>query len=230
MNKKMLSSTVFKKFIMGLTGLALVGFIITHLLGNLLLFKSDPAVFNQYAHTLAGFGIWLYVAEIGLATFFLFHAFTGIRLVLASRAARPVKYGMHKTKEGESKWGASSNNMAVTGSALLLFLVLHVIHFKFGPGLTEGYVAQVDGVEARDLHRLVLEEFKNPLITGSYVAAMIFLGVHLRHGIWSALQSLGLTRQNNSKALYCVGGLLGILFAVGFIAIPVYLYFFGGQS
>ncbi len=215
---------------MGFTGLALVGFIITHLLGNLLLFKPDPAVFNKYAATLAGFGALLYVAEIALAAFFLFHAFTGIRLALNSRAARPVQYGMHKTKEGESKWGASSNHMAVTGSALMLFLILHIIHFKFGSGVAEGYVTQIDGSEARDLHRLVLEQFKNPLITGSYVVAMIFLGLHLRHGVWSALQSLGLTRENNSKALYCVGGLLGVLFAAGFIAIPVYLYFFGGQS
>jgi len=230
MNKKMLSSTVFKKFIMGLTGLALVGFIITHLLGNLLLFKPDPAVFNRYSFTLASFGVGLYVAEIGLVAFILFHAFTGIRLALLARSARPVKYEVFRSKGGESKWGVSSNNMAITGTAILLFIILHVIHFKYGPGIAEGYVTQIDGIETRDLHRHVIEQFKNPLIVAGYVLAMFFLGNHLRHGIWSAFQSLGLTRENNSKAIYLVGGLLAALFAAGFIVIPIYIYFFGGQS
>ena len=75
MNKKYLTTTVFKKFIMAVTGLALVGFVVVHLLGNLLLYKSDGAAFNDYAYRLHSLGPILIIAELGLLAFFLFHAF-----------------------------------------------------------------------------------------------------------------------------------------------------------
>jgi succinate dehydrogenase / fumarate reductase cytochrome b subunit len=221
------ASSVFKKFVMGLTGLALFGFTITHLTGNLLLYRRDGSYFNAYAAKLASFGVLLYVAEIGLALFFLFHAYTGIRLAFAAKTAKGSKYAMTKTKGGNSKWGIASNNMVITGTLLLAFLVWHVIHFKYGAGVAEGYAMQVDGVEARDLHRLVYEEFKKPVIVAIYSAVMIGLAMHLRHGIWSALQSLGLTRENNSRTLYGALGAFGILLGIGFLTIPVYIYFFG---
>lgn len=227
MKKEYVSSSVFKKFVMGATGLALLGFVITHLLGNLLLYKKDGAAFNEYAHKLASLGGLLYVAEIGLLVFFLYHAFTGIRLALMAKEAKPIKYAVSKSKGGESKWGLASNNMVISGSALLLFVALHVWHFKFGPSIEEGYVTALsDGTEVRDLQRHVVEQFKNPLMVVLYVIAMGGLGLHLKHGIWSAFQSLGLTRENNSKTIYAAGGAISVVLAVGFLLIPIYLYFF----
>jgi succinate dehydrogenase / fumarate reductase cytochrome b subunit len=219
-------SLVFRKFVMGATGLALVGFTITHLSANLLLYKKDGELFNAYAEKLASFGVLLYVAEAALLAFFLFHAFTGIRLALIGRKAKPVGYEVKRSKGGNSRSGIASNSMAITGSVLLVFLVLHVIHFKFGPGIGEGYTAQVGGVEARDLHRLVYEEFKKPGVVAFYVVVMAILATHLRHGVWSALQSLGLTK-TNTKTSYLVLGLIGVLLGVGFLTIPVFVYFFG---
>lgn len=223
-----LSSSVFKKFGMGLTGLLLVGFLVTHLLGNLLLYSKDATLFNGYADKLDALGPLLYLAEVGLAAFFLYHAFTGIRLALLKRKASPEKYVVSKSKGGGSKWGLSSNNMMITGSVLLVFLVLHIIHMKFGPGLEDGYSASLtaNGPPVRDLHRLAMEEFKRPVIVVLYSVVMILLGLHLRHGIWSGFQSLGLTRDSNTKMIYLVGGALGILLAVGFLTIPAYIYFF----
>ncbi|RYZ67712.1 MAG: succinate dehydrogenase cytochrome b subunit [Proteobacteria bacterium] len=226
MKKEYWSSTVFKKFVMGATGLALLGFVITHLLGNLLLYKKEGMAFNEYAHKLEGFGPLLWAAEIGLLGFFVYHAITGIRLAFLARTAKPKKYAINQSKGGPSKWGVSSNNMAITGTVLLIFVALHVWHFKYGPGLNEGYVTALnDGSEARDLQRHVVEQFKNPLIVGLYVFAMLGLGLHLRHGVWSAFQSLGLTRENNTKTIYTVGGALAAILAAGFLFIPVYIYF-----
>lgn len=222
------ASSVFKKFVMGITGLALVGFIVTHLSGNLLLYSKDGSLFNAYAEKLASFGWLLYIAEVGLAAFFLFHAITGIRLAFGAKTAKPSKYAVKKTKGGNSKWGFAANNMVITGTILLIFLVLHIKQFKFGPGMADGYVARIPGVdhEVRDLHRLVMKEFKEPGEVALYTAVMLMLAVHLRHGIWSALQSLGLTRENNSKELYAILGLIGILLGLGFLTIPLYIYFF----
>ena len=229
MNKKYLTSTVFKKFVMAVTGLALIGFVITHLLGNLLLYKQDGTAFNEYAFKLASFGALLYAAEIGLLAFFLFHAFTGIRLTFLARSAKPIRPAMSKSKGGGSHWNLSSTNMAWSGTFLLLFLVLHILHFKFGPGIAEGYSVTLAGAagtpEARDLQRYVVEQFHNPVIAGAYVISMIILGLHLRHGAWSALQSLGLTREGNSAKIYVIGGMLALLLSVGFLFIPITVYF-----
>lgn len=227
MKTKSVSSSVFQKFVMGISGLLLVGFVITHLSGNFFLLQKEGSLFNAYAHKLESLGPLLYAAEVGLIVFFLTHAFTGIRLAIRARAAKPMKYVGAQTKGGKSKWGMASNNMAITGSLLFVFLILHVIHFKFGPGMAEGYVTKLsDGVETRDLHRHVVEQFKNPVMVALYVGVMLALAIHLRHGVWSALQSLGLTRENNSKALYLVGGALGVLIGVGFLFIPIFIYFF----
>lgn len=212
---------------MAITGLALVGFIITHLAGNLLLYKSDGEAFNAYAHKLASYGFLLYIAEAGLAAFFLIHAVNGILLALGAKAATPKKYAVSKSKGGESRWGWASNNMAITGTVLLIFLILHVKHFKFGPGIEQGYATTLDGEQARDLYRYVHEEFKEKGEVAFYTIVMLLLGVHLRHGIWSAFQSLGLTRENNTKKIYFIGGVLGALLAAGFLFIPLYIYFFG---
>lgn len=215
---------------MGLSGLLLVGFIVTHLLGNLLLYKSDGTSFNAYAEKLHSLGGLLIAAEIGLVALFATHAFTGIRLSLSAKSAKGVKPALSRSKGGESKWGLSANHMVWSGSFLLLFLVLHVFHFKFGPGIAEGYVTTLPGAaseEVRDLHRHVVEQFKNPMIMIAYMVSMLFLGLHLRHGIWSGLQSLGLTRENNSKTLYFIGGGLSLLFTLGFILIPVIIFLRG---
>jgi succinate dehydrogenase / fumarate reductase cytochrome b subunit len=212
---------------MALTGLLLLGFLVLHLTGNLLLYSADGSLFNAYAEKIGSFGYLLYAAEVALAAFFLFHAVTGIRLAMLRKSAKPTKYAESRSKGGDSKWGFAANNMAVTGTILLIFLILHVKHFKYGPGISEGYVTALpNGAQGRDLYRYVTEEFKEPMVVILYSATMIFLGFHLRHGVWSALQSLGLTKDTNSKKIYVIGGAIGILLAVGFLSIPAYVYFF----
>lgn len=219
-------SSVTKKFVMALTGLGLVGFVVVHLLGNLSLYKSDGTSFNAYANSLANLGKLLLVAEVGLIFMFLAHILTAFAVKKSHLSARPTGYKVWRSKGGDTPSGLASRNMIVTGVILLAFLIFHIFQFRFGPGIEQGYATQVHGEEVRDLHRLVVETFKQPAFVGVYVFCMALLGFHLRHGFWSSLQSLGITRGNASKKILMASAGLGFILSVGFLLIPVWIYFF----
>ncbi len=222
---KALSTAVGKKLVMALTGLALVFFAITHLLGNLSLYKADGATFNLYAATLESYGPLLTIAEVGLAAVFVLHIVLAFEVKRSHISARPTGYKGLKTKGGQSLNTIGSRNMIITGVVLMLFLVLHVWQFRLGPSIEAGYTTQVKGVQIRDLHRLVHETFKNPLYVAVYTTVMLFLGLHLRHGFWSAFQSLGALNARFTRPVYALGGLIAILIAVGFFFMPLWIYF-----
>lgn len=226
--KKALVSQVGRKIVMALTGLALVGFVITHLLGNLLLLTGNPDLFNTYAFKLEELGPLLYAAEVGLMAVFLGHILTALTLKLGHRAAKPVGYKNFTSKKGPSRYNLSSATMIMTGVALLSFLIAHVVQIKFGPGMAAGYVTQIkvggELKEVRDLYRLVFELFSQPVTVTLYVLSMLLLGMHLRHGFWSAFQSLGLMHPRFDRAITLIGYTLAALLAVGFLMIPVMVY------
>jgi succinate dehydrogenase / fumarate reductase, cytochrome b subunit len=217
-------SSVGRKWITGITGLALVLFLVVHLIGNLTLF-AGPEVFNAYAHFLetAGHGMLIVVAEVGLVAFFGFHAVAGIRVALSRGKARPVGYAVDASKGGPSKKSTSSMWMVVSGTALLVFLILHVAHFKFGQ--TE-MIKLADGHEMRNVYKLVVSEFQKFPQMALYVTFMFGLGMHLRHGVWSALQSIGAIKPRLLPAVYCGGALFGVLLAAGFLLLPIIIFFF----
>jgi succinate dehydrogenase / fumarate reductase cytochrome b subunit len=227
--KKALTTTVGKKILMALSGLGLVGFVIVHLLGNLTLFQSDGAAFNAYAHALDSLGVLKLVAEFALIGIFGLHIYTGLTVKAKNSSARPVGYSKYQSKGGPSLSNPASRNMIVTGLVILGFLVLHIWQFRFGPGMDAGYVAELKGESIRDLHRLVVETFQNPLFAGIYAAVMLLLGAHLRHGFWSAFQSLGAMNARYTKSVYALGLALAAVLAVGFLAIPFWIYFGGAQ-
>lgn len=224
--KKFLTTSVGQKYITAVSGLALIGFVIAHLLGNLTLLAPSSGPFNTYAHKLQSLGPGLWVAEIGLIVLFGAHIINGILLKRMNSAARPERYGFTpRSKGGPSQSSPSSRNMIVSGMILLGFLILHIVQFRLGPGITQGYRAVlVDGQQARDLHRLVVETFQNPVYVLVYVGAMLFLWAHLRHGFWSAFQSLGASSDRSAARLRAVGILVAALLGVGFLAIPMILF------
>lgn len=213
---------------MGLSGLALVGFVAVHLLENLLIL-IDPSglAYNTYVFDLHKLGSFLAIAELGLLALFLIHIFMAVKLTAEYKSARPIKYSKYQSKGAPSKSGIASRNMIITGFILFVFLILHILQFRFGADVAEGYIAVVEGVRTRDLFRLVHETFKNPLYVAIYCAVMIFLGFHLRHGFWSAFQSLGLNYPKISKPIYAFALILALVLAVGFFFIPLIIYFGG---
>ncbi|MBL7989381.1 MAG: succinate dehydrogenase cytochrome b subunit [Chlorobi bacterium] len=219
-----LTSQVGRKLLTGITGVLLVLFVISHLSGNLALLRSDSAPFNQYTQTLHSFGMLLIIVEIGLGLLILLHAYLGIAIMLRKRAARKQGYDVVASKGGPSRQSLSSRTMAVTGIILLIFLVIHIVQMRFGPNISQGYSTIINGQEVRDLHRLVLEVFSNIWWVAFYVGVMMMLGFHLRHGIWSALQSLAAMKPRYSTAIYSVAFLLAVLLAVGFLILPIWIY------
>jgi succinate dehydrogenase / fumarate reductase cytochrome b subunit len=198
-------------------------------LGNLTIFAGAEAL-NTYAYMLhsAGGGYVIYVFEAILAVFFLGHIVSGVQVWLAKKRARPatMRYQVVSDAGATSRKTSSSLSMIYTGFLLLAFTVFHLISFKFGPAQPEGYIAVYNGTEMRDVYRLVVEKFKNPYYTAGYVIMMALLGWHLRHGVWSAFQSLGLQNPKFMPAVNAAGVALAFALAVGFIVLPIYVYLF----
>ncbi len=226
--KRALSSPTGRKFVMSISGIALVLFVIVHLLGNLTLYVPDGGeTFNRYAAGFEAMGPFLYVIELGLLAVIVIHMTWGIATALKNRKARPEKYAESvDSKGGPSNLSLASKNMIVTGVALGIFLVVHIWHFR----IRKVYVAEtteIDGNEHADLYALVHAAFSDPLWVAFYVGAMLFFGFHLRHGFWSALQSLGAMKPEWSKGIYALGFFVALVLTVGFMGIPLYIYFVG---
>ena len=220
---KILKSSVGKKYIMAITGLAMVLFLLEHLLGNLLLYTTDPDPYNRYGDFAVSLGGVLIVIELILVAFLLFHVYSGISVALGKRKARPVGYQKSANAGGASKKSFASTSMIFTGLLTFVFIAIHLKTFKYGPH----YATMVDGQEMRDLHKLVWSTFRQPLYVIWYVGAIAFLGFHLRHGFWSAFQSLGVSHPRYAGLIYSVGILVAVAIAVGFIGIPLWIYFTG---
>lgn len=214
-----LSTTVGSKFLVAVTGLLLVGFLIGHLAGNLLILFGGDA-FNAYGHALVSNPL-VVPAELALLLLLIVHMVKAITHVLRNRAARPEGYAKKAWAGGPSRKSWASTTMALSGIFLLGFLILHIATFKFGPY----YQSAEAGV--RDLYRLVVEVFRQPLYAGFYVVAMGIIGMHLRHGVSSAFQSLGLMATSAwTSRLLTLGLALSLAIAGGFALIPVWVYLF----
>lgn len=221
------ASPIGKKVSTGITGLGLTFFVLVHMSGNLSYFSGDDA-YNAYAHFLLNMGPLLYVIELGLLAFFVFHIILGINIYLGKRKARGSNYKKYKSAGGASRQSLSSRSMVFTGIVLGVFLVIHLLSFKYGTYYESAQT--IDGEPVRDLARLVTEKFQSPLYAFGYTAVMILLGLHLRHGVWSAFQSLGTTNPRLTPVIYALGAALGALIAVGFLILPLWIYFTGGNS
>ena len=210
------SSSVGTKLLIALTGLALVGFLIFHLAGNLLLFWG-PEKYNEHAHALIANPL-VVPAELGLLAIFLLHVVKAISNFLKNRRARPLGYEVKQWAGGPSRKSWASTTMIASGLITLVFVPLHLVTFKYGP------YYEREGV--RDLYRLLVEVFQSPGYVAFYVVTMTVIGLHLRHGVSSSLQSLGLIPASWTKAFLVAG--IGLAAAVGggFVLVPVYIYFF----
>ncbi|MCL4848426.1 MAG: succinate dehydrogenase cytochrome b subunit [Acidobacteria bacterium] len=219
--KSFLSSTVGTKVLIAVTGLGLFVFLILHLIGNTLFFVG-PDTFNEYSHALIS-NPAIYVIEAGLLLVFVLHVFKAVTNWAANRRARPADYQLKKNAGHTSRKGLSSTTMIVSGIVTFVFVVLHLRTFKFG-----AWYETASGV--RDLHRLMVEVFSHPIYVVSYVVCMVLIGMHLRHGVASAFQSLGVSHPRYTPGIVRLGTALALLIGGGFAIIPVLVFLFGGRS
>jgi len=218
-SERFIRSSIGQKILLALTGLLLIGFLIVHLAGNLLIF-SGPDAYNAYSEKLVTNPL-IYVAEAALLMLFVAHFVTGFVVTRRNRAARPILYYRQKWVRRSSHKTLASTTMILSGLVVLVFVPIHLHTFKFGPR----YPSAADS-RVRDLHRLVVEVFEDPRYVAWYVFALIVIGLHLWHGFGSAFQSLGVT---NRGALYRCGQMLAVVLAGGFLAIPVIIFLTGAR-
>lgn len=217
---KVLSTSVGKKWLVGLTGLGLAGFVLSHMLGNLLILVSAEK-YNLYSHMLVT-NPFLPLAEIGLVVLFVIHMGLALKLAADNRASKAMKPVSTPTKNGCDRATFASRSMVYSGLLTFVFLVLHLITFKYGAH----YTTVIAGVEMRDIHRLVVEKFKDPTYVIFYIFCLLVLGVHLSHGVSGLVQSVGLGSVRN-KCLKQAAYAFAILIALGFICQPIYIMFGG---
>jgi succinate dehydrogenase / fumarate reductase cytochrome b subunit len=212
------SSSIGTKLLVGFTGIALAAFLIEHLAGNLLLLVGSES-FNAYAHAMISRPWLIYPAEAGLLLLFVTHVYKTITNFLNNRAARPVGYVITRRAGYTSRKSLASTTMIVSGLFLLFFVPFHLVTFKFG------HHYDVPGTGIRDLHRLVVEKFSHPGYVVFYVLAMTVVGFHLRHGVSSAFQSLGIGGTRSGRWIVMTGKVLAYAIAGGFALIPIALFF-----
>ena len=214
------NSSLGKKIITGVTGLGLTLFVLFHAIANLVIL-DDRNTYNQLGHWLNNLSFLYYAVELVLLAAVIFHSVVGINIRLRARRSRPDSYDRLESAGKPSKQTISSRSMAITGIILVGFLIWHLWSFKYGAY----YTTVVDGVVVRDLSRLVIEKFHNPVYAFGYLALISFLGIHLRHGIWSAWQSLGVLSSSNSSFVYRLSFILAIAITLSFVTIPLTIYF-----
>ena len=219
------NTSIGKKLLVGATGLFLCSFVIVHLAGNIqLLYHDKGEAFNTYATFMSHNGLIQFIAW-GLKVVILLHAFIALQLTFKNRAARPVKYAINPGNQ-TSSW--FSRQMAIMGSILFIFLVIHLKDFwwmmHYGEMNTVTYEGSIEVY--RDLYAATQVAFSHGWIVVTYVIGMIGLSFHLIHGFKSAFQTFGLNHVKYNGLINFVGvWLFGVLIPVGFAIIPVYIYF-----
>jgi succinate dehydrogenase / fumarate reductase cytochrome b subunit len=205
-----LGSSIGKKVVMAASGLVLYGFVIGHMVGNLQIYLGPKAI-NDYAeflqHFLHGQGIWL--VRGGLLVAVGLHVWTAVTLTLSNWSARPTGY--RDWQAAESTY--ASRTMVWSGPILAAFVVYHLAHFTLG-------TAHPEFVRG-DVFRNVVVGFQNPFASAFYILAMGALGLHMYHGFWSMLQTLGLSHPRWNAVRLTAALALAAIVVIGNISIPL---------
>lgn len=211
-------SSIGKKYVMAVTGLLLVGFLVAHLAGNLLLYVDDSGgKFKAYAKGLHDLGPLLWAAELGLIGLFGLHIFYALQTLRDNRAARKSRYAVSASRGAKT---LASATMPITGAIVLLFVIVHLLHFRLD-----------DAFKGDDPAGLVKSTLASPLAAAIYLVGVGALTLHLSHAIQSALQTLGASHPNFNPLREKLGLGLAVLLGLGFASFPVYaLIAWGGGN
>jgi succinate dehydrogenase / fumarate reductase cytochrome b subunit len=203
-----LGSSIGKKVVMAGSGAVLFGFVVAHMVGNLQVYLG-PAALNGYAEKLRAFPALLWAARLGLLVAVLLHVWSAWSLTRLSRAARPVGYRLRESRESTY----ASRTMRWGGVILLLFIVYHLMHFTFG----NAHPSFVHG----DVFHNFVAGFQSVAVSGVYIAAMIALGFHLYHGVWSMMQTVGLSHPRYDRLRHTFAALVAVVVVAGNVSFPL---------
>lgn len=203
-------STNGKKAVMAVTGVILFLFVIGHLLGNLQIFEG-PARINAYGHFLKSLGELLWIVRLGLIAAVLLHIVATIQLALRNRKTRPVGYKVKKSVNSNY----ADRTMYWSGPIVLAFVIFHLLQF------TAGYIHPEARFVEGDIYQNIVGGFSVWWVSAWYIFSLILLGFHLRHGLWSMFQSLGMNHPRHTPVLQQAALWIAILITAGYISIPI---------
>jgi succinate dehydrogenase / fumarate reductase, cytochrome b subunit len=215
--KQFLTSSIGKKFTMGLTGLFLVTFLCVHVGVNSCIFVNDRGkTFNTAAHFMSHNWV-IRIMELGLFAGLLLHIVQGLLLWKQNAAARPVGYAESNANKN-SKW--YSRSMGLLGTLLLLFLVMHLSHFWVGTKVNQYF-----GDDKHNLYKEMLEVFGQWWVVVLYVAGVGSLLFHLLHGFQSAFQTMGINHKRYTPIIKKAGMGFSIIVCILFALMPILIFF-----
>lgn len=201
-------TTLGKKAVMAVTGVILFGFLIAHMGANLLFF-AGPEALNGYAVSLRDMAPLLWFARLALLVSVILHIVASIQLARLQSAARPVGYARKKNVGSNY----ASRTMMWSGPIIAAFIVYHLMHLTWGvSGLPFEHLRPYDNLVAG---------FSKPLVSIAYVIAVIMLGAHLYHGLWSMFQTMGVAHPRYTPKLKLAAKALTTAIVLGFIAVPI---------
>jgi succinate dehydrogenase / fumarate reductase cytochrome b subunit len=222
-------TSVATKVIVAVTGLALVGFVLIHMLGNLQIFMGQETL-NDYAHFLKSVPEILWAARIGLLSVFVVHVTLAVLLRMRARQSRSTPY-VYEQKLATTR---AAQYMLVSGLCILAFVIYHLAHFTLGLTQTvpqldpeTGQMVSASVLNLRDsrgyhdVYSMVILGFQQPAIAVTYILAQLLLAMHLYHGVNSAFQTLGLNNDRLNAAIAWIGPALAIVVAIGNLSIPI---------
>ena len=217
------TSSVGKKFVMGLTGIFLISFLVVHVGINACMWAMDGGeMFNKAAHFM-GATVVIRILEVGLFIGFFIHIIQGLTLVFQNRKKRSIGYQVPMGNRG-SKW--YSRSMGLLGTIILIFLLIHWKHFWIPSRFTDmSEVTYEGGVPMHDLFTLMKDTFSELWVVILYVVACISLAYHLLHGFQSAWRSLGLSNNRYLRLINAVGIGFSIIVPLAFAMMPISMYF-----
>src|SRR4051812_31369893 len=206
-------SMIGKKAVMGITGLIGIGFVVLHSLGNLLVFRGPEAI-NAYSHFLKSTGELLWALRVVLIVSVILHVTAAVQLTRQSRAARPIGYRKRETQVAT----IASRTMRWGGALLLVFIVVHILHF------TTGTIRPAGGFSSTDVYANVVTSFRIWWVALFYVISMVALGLHLFHGAWSSVRSIGVSPPSPQPLHRRVSLAIAVLVWAAFTSIPVAVF------
>jgi succinate dehydrogenase / fumarate reductase cytochrome b subunit len=211
---RLFSDSIGRKAVMAVTGLLMVLFVVGHLLGNLTIFAGPDGI-NAYAEKLHHLPALVWGNRIVMAVAVLVHAVLAVQITLENQAANPNKYAVQKYLKATF----AGRTMIWTGLILGAFVVYHLLQFTIR--VTPNLVLAQDPLDRFDVFGMVLSEFRLVPIVLIYVVGMVALFLHLKHGIQSTFQTLGLSNAVLLPRYGTAGKVLSGIFLVGFVAIPL---------
>jgi succinate dehydrogenase / fumarate reductase cytochrome b subunit len=211
-------SQVGKKIVMAVTGLIGVGFTVGHMVGNLQIFEGAEKInaYGRFLHETVGTELWLVRAVLLGAV--ILHVVAAVQLTRQAQASRPQAYRGRRSQVST----LASRTMRIGGFLLLVFIIVHILHFttRSFPGYD-----RMDPAGGVDVYHNLVRAFRNPLWTLAYVVSMVFLGLHLYHGFWSSFRTLGAAKATAHPLKRRAALVLAAIIFVGFTVVPLGVFF-----